>query len=1345
MNQTPSRNLSVTACIVSSVISLTAACSDNTPCRELYLHSASASTPGYVRLLVGVDDCRGNAIDDLTADDFIVREAGRKTLEATPAVSQKALKPVITLLIDTSSSLTKHRPTVVDAAKRFVAQLFAASRGSAMASTDVYLGVELFAGERDVTTASPHIQVTASSQQRIAPILDGTLDHHATDPVSTNLNGAIVTSLASLTRARHALEAKGVLTAGYLLVFSDGRDTAKHVTTGEATQALAGSRNQARLIKIVDPDGDNGDLGGYLAAAGALLQAPSEDALIPLLEQVARWVRQQAASSYLVEYCSPARAGTTSVTVNVRQDDRGQTEPPIAMRGPSAIFQFNADGFGPGCVLASPASRPGTDAGRMHDGGGADGDAGDAGISTRGPDARAARWGAGGASALVVPNVAIAGGGGAAVLRGSGFAASDRLTIGGKAVNSEFVSNSRIDIIVPALQAGRHAVTLHRQNGSVIDGGFLEVADVIRFVAPKQHPAGPSSALDDWADIALFVATLQGNANRDGVPRLFIDATTFDATWWARMRAAGQTLANKRVIDVRDPIALYSMLRHFVKGAVVYDPAVNATVNVATTVAGADDLVALRHSTRPTSFYQRLMTEARPSPPAVKIDLVGRFSGSGNIWQTGRPSSGSRKGDAYLWLADKYIKTRKLRSAYVGYFVDDYWRRKPLGVNNTQIYNRDFLVAERGLVFDLSTWTEQPVDDPMQPRGTDRAVLLELLRGIYDLHGGSGFTQVIGFTPWAWKYTNHEGAGGSHDPVATEWDLARILSAYNMGVDADALAMTALANATVYRHAVIPAYRAPAKAPSRRRLRDIGAWDNRLRNPGFDDDASAGGWQVAVSDSQTIVDAKHAHHGVHYLNVSARRDHPSNSVAQTVSVNMPAGQRARASIWVRAATGSGQVVLALWSLDGGPRSESTVATLSADGKWHRLEVALEPDRSTTRLKLEVYVPVGAASFDLDSAALWIEQQPKGVSPRRYIVWHMADYDSAAWLYQMTLETWDDPRRGEVPLSWAFNPNLIDRFAPLFAHAWQTATTRDHFTAADTVASYVNVTQLSGARQPSGLADGRQAFEMFARPYLQRTGLTSTLMALNGSAGPFDDPAFGLLTGLCVDGVGYNRAQQPDNPPRLINRVPVIAHRYDLPSDDLNEAAVRVHNNGGRPAPDFAIYRTVQARPGYMADLTARIVKEQPRRLYTVVSPKEFFRLAQLHLGQTPTYRASFIKDTLPRRGRASTTVPFSVTLRNDGWDSWPAGGTIRIGAHFSSTPIAPRSLPSAPGEYPQRFALPAAVPPGAEVTVNGALNLPSLPGRYFLQLDVVHERVTWFESQNSLPHTHRLTVDPPAI
>ncbi|MGB9625344.1 MAG: hypothetical protein ACPMAQ_10830 [Phycisphaerae bacterium] len=322
-------------------------------------------------------------------------------------------------------------------------------------------------------------------------------------------------------------------------------------------------------------------------------------------------------------------------------------------------------------------------------------------------------------------------------------------------------------------------------------------------------PKNPRQVAAAW-DHAHAVATLQGNVNRTG-PRLYVRFVTVrgrnvDDYWWDRMAEPGRWLAGRRMKRIPDITALVSEYRSLIQGAVVYDPAVPATSNLASTIAGAENGIAIRYDPSPESLYTRLVTGGPKLPVLRRLlnaDGSPMFTGRGTIPGTDVPSTGSAKCDAYVWLRVNYIDTGRVDAGFAGYYVDAAWQKNPAAAwpNHHTLTNHDFFVAKRGFFFDLSNWgDEAPVDDPHQPPGADLRTLRSLLRSAYEHGGRDRMIHIGGFTPWVFKYTNHPGAGGRHGGVATEWDFVRTVSAYNAFVDGDAIEYGAMANASFWMH-----------------------------------------------------------------------------------------------------------------------------------------------------------------------------------------------------------------------------------------------------------------------------------------------------------------------------------------------------------------------------------------------------------------------------------------------------------------------------------------------------------------------------------------------------------------
>ncbi|MDR2385200.1 MAG: hypothetical protein LBD80_06015 [Tannerella sp.] len=318
----------------------------------------------------------------------------------------------------------------------------------------------------------------------------------------------------------------------------------------------------------------------------------------------------------------------------------------------------------------------------------------------------------------------------------------------------------------------------------------------------------PENALTVWEHVHT-AATLQGIVNRQK-PQLYLfyvenGGVNIDHYWWDKYRRSGKWLGNICEEQVGDIVELVTKFKDDIRGAIVYDPKVAATSNLASSLAGIEDLIAIRYDPSPSSLYSQLIINGPKIP--VKIRLVNEdgsslFTGAGVISSTNISSSGSPKIDAYRWFIENYLKLGKCNTAYAAYYIDQYWLQKPTAAvhNHHTLTNHDFFVSKKAFFFDLSPWgDEKATDDPRQAAGADRKTLEEMLLLAYRQNGnGKTFTYIGGFPAWAYKYTQH--AGGSHEDVPTEWEFSRLIGAYNAFKDADAIGLGALANASFWQH-----------------------------------------------------------------------------------------------------------------------------------------------------------------------------------------------------------------------------------------------------------------------------------------------------------------------------------------------------------------------------------------------------------------------------------------------------------------------------------------------------------------------------------------------------------------
>ncbi|MDO4558184.1 MAG: GxGYxYP family putative glycoside hydrolase, partial [Planctomycetia bacterium] len=579
----------------------------------------------------------------------------------------------------------------------------------------------------------------------------------------------------------------------------------------------------------------------------------------------------------------------------------------------------------------------------------------------------------------------------------------------------------------------------------------------------------PRARRKAWDEAAL-VTSLQGIVNRSE-PRLYVffvrSGEKWVDRWWLERfsepkpdGSPGWLYGRTRIIVESIP-SLLECFRDYVRGVVVYDERVPATANLAATIAGVEDLLMIRYDAASDSLYHRLIED--PSGPRLQVvrklmnnDGTPMFTGTGTIPGTDRPSTGSAKTDAYAWLIAHYVETGKCNPTRIGYYLDAWWLDHPgPAIQNHTLTNRDYVIANRGFFFDLNPWEdESPVDDRAQPKGADGRMFREILRAAYDQTKGQSMIHVAGFTPWDTKYTNYGSAGGTHEPVPTEWRHAEILSAYNAYMDADALGMSAMANASFFSHFPLrPIY--PQKKPDLESLRQRG-----------------------------------------YLG--------------------------------------------------------------------------ETGRPTDRTFVSIYV---------------------------------GDYDSAAWVYQCMPTIWTDPVRGTIPLGWAINPNLADRFGPGMDWIRDTSTPNDFFVAGDSGAGYINPMNLVEPRPWSGLPSGVDLWVRHCTKYYRQWDLSITGFVLDGNAADMDESMRREYGKFSPDGVVRHRAVGWG-----MDAVPWIQMQYDLYETDAGAAKI-LEDTRTDCGPQFLMYRTILWTPSKLKAMFERVRSDPEKgKRIEFVDPYTFFQL-----------------------------------------------------------------------------------------------------------------------------------------
>jgi hypothetical protein len=552
-------------------------------------------------------------------------------------------------------------------------------------------------------------------------------------------------------------------------------------------------------------------------------------------------------------------------------------------------------------------------------------------------------------------------------------------------------------------------------------------------------------------DEAHAITTLQGIVNRSA-PRLYLrfvehEGRNIDDYWLEHLSATGMWLADRPRQMLATLEAAITHYRDEINGAVIYDPDLPATSNLASTLAGLENLIAIRFDPSPGSIYTRLITHGPQLP------IRYRLHGEDFRQQIRAAASGlSAKSDkcaAYVWAVKEFIETGRCDPTVLAYYIDHFWTQfaKHGPANHHTVTNHDYFIARQAFFCDLHCWDDEtPNDNPDQPLGADRETLLTILASLYKQNAGQ-ILHIGGFTPWAYKYTDFPGVGNKHHGVHTEWELVRIVSAYNGFIDADAIGFGAMANASFFMH------------------------------------------------------------------------YPLDTCY--------------------------------------PQAEPTDPA------------ALDPD-----------------------------------GDRDFVVFYVGDYDSAAWLYQRMPDLWNDPKRGQLPLSWAISPILAVRAPHVMAHLWNTRSENDTFWSGDNGAGYLNPTMLVEPRPISGLPNGLDAWIEHCAKHYAQWSLDSTGFIIDGFAQQMHDLVYDAYARFSPVGVVPQYAELDA---WMHKQMPVLKRGPDIGGDDPAKAAdemlteIKARRERGLR---FHWFRSILKSPSWHAAAVETLRAEDPR--ITIINANELF-------------------------------------------------------------------------------------------------------------------------------------------
>ncbi|MEZ4524732.1 MAG: VWA domain-containing protein [Desulfobacterales bacterium] len=293
--------------------------------------------PANVSVLFKMETDEEAPVTDLTAEDFRIYEDGEliSLYESRQAIVPKpgTFLHSGVLLLDLSGSIlgSESLGSLKTAAKAFVNAVMPEKNSAS--SGEMKLAIHWFDGAADT-----HLLVSSTDDPGVLIKGIDSIDGEISTDSSTNLYGAV---LKGVDLAKNAVKNSSVtVSAGSLVIFTDGRDQAGRKTKEEAVKAVNSAEDNISIYSIGLGSEIDKEILETLGREG-FVWADNIDDLYVKFEEIATAIRADVNSHYLFEYCSPKRKGQHELKITAEYGEKSG----------SLTTCFCADGFEGGCVI----------------------------------------------------------------------------------------------------------------------------------------------------------------------------------------------------------------------------------------------------------------------------------------------------------------------------------------------------------------------------------------------------------------------------------------------------------------------------------------------------------------------------------------------------------------------------------------------------------------------------------------------------------------------------------------------------------------------------------------------------------------------------------------------------------------------------------------------------------------------------------------------------------------------------------------------------------------------------------------------------------------------------------